>query len=293
MSSRVTPNTSPDAGVDVAGHADVDDEQRAPGRAPASPPRCRCARRAGPGAPVDASSTSHATSASGISSRGMARPPTRAASSSARAAVRLATTISRTPAPASASAMPSPMLAGAEHEDPAVVERTEPAGGERDRGRRHRHRVTADGGLGAGPLAHLDRVAERARQQRAGGRLALGRVPRLADLAEDLALADDHRVEAGRDPEEVRDRGVVVVRVEAGRRTRRGRRPTSRRGSRGRPASPGGTAWRGRRSRCGCTSRAARPRRGARRRASDWSALGSASGATAMRSRSRPAPCGG
>ena len=40
----------------------------------------------------------------------MARPPTRAASSSAVDAVRLATTISRTPAPASASAMPSPML---------------------------------------------------------------------------------------------------------------------------------------------------------------------------------------
>ena len=34
------------------------------------------------------------------------------------------------------------------------------------------------------------------------------------DLPEDLALADDHRVETGRDREEVRHRGVVVVRVE-------------------------------------------------------------------------------
>ena len=74
--------------------------------------------------------------------------------------------------------------------------------------------MPADRGLGAGPLAHFDRVAERARQQRPAGRLVLGRVPRLAHLAEDLALADDHRVEAGGHAEEVRDRGVVVVRVQ-------------------------------------------------------------------------------
>ena len=51
-------------------------------------------------------------------------------------------------------------------------------------------------------------------EQRPAGRLVLGRVPRLAHLAEDLALADDHRVEAGGHPEEVRHRGVVVVRVQ-------------------------------------------------------------------------------
>ena len=39
-------------------------------------------------------------------------------------------------------------------------------------------------------------------------------LPRLAHLAEDLALADDHRVEPGGHAEQVRDRGVVVVRVE-------------------------------------------------------------------------------
>src|SRR3546814_3389024 len=39
---------------------------------------------------------------------------------------------------------------------------------------------------------------------------------RLTRLTEDLALADDHRVEAGHDVEEVRDRAVVIVHVEAG-----------------------------------------------------------------------------
>ena len=39
---------------------------------------------------------------------------------------------------------------------------------------------------------------------------------RLADLAEDLALADHHRVEPGRHLEQVRDRRLVVVHVEGG-----------------------------------------------------------------------------
>ena len=39
-------------------------------------------------------------------------------------------------------------------------------------------------------------------------------LPGLADLAEDLALADDHRVEPGGDAEQVRHRRVVVVRVQ-------------------------------------------------------------------------------
>ena len=54
----------------------------------------------------------------------------------------------------------------------------------------------------------------RPRQQLRRGLLAHRGLPRLAHLAEDLALADDHRVEAGRDREQVRDRGFVVVRVE-------------------------------------------------------------------------------
>ena len=73
--------------------------------------------------------------------------------------------------------------------------------------------MAADAGLGAHPLARLDRVAEQAGELRRGAFAHRG-LPRLAHLAEDLALADDHRVEAGGDREQVRDRGVVVVRVE-------------------------------------------------------------------------------
>ena len=47
---------------------------------------------------------------------------------------------------------------------------------------------------------------------RAGAALGLRDLPRLADLTEDLALADDRRVEAGRDLEQVGDGGVVVLR---------------------------------------------------------------------------------
>ena len=74
--------------------------------------------------------------------------------------------------------------------------------------------MAADAGLGAGPLADLDGLAEGAGQELADRALALGDLPRLADLAEDLALADDHRVESGGHAEEVRDRSVLVVRVE-------------------------------------------------------------------------------
>ena len=53
--------------------------------------------------------------------------------------------------------------------------------------------------------------------------LGTGPFPCVADLAEDLALADDRRVESGRDREQVRDRGLVVVDVEvAGERRRAG-----------------------------------------------------------------------
>ena len=213
MSSRSTPNTSPAPGSMLRGTPTSTTSSARPPRASITgSTSLRSMSRSF--APVDTSSTSQSTSAAGTSSSVIARPPTRRASSSAlrRGAVGDDDLAHARAGERERHALAH--LAGAEHEDAAVVERAEPAGRQRHRRRRHRHRVAADGGLGAGALAHLDRVAERAREQRSARLLMLGRLPRLAHLAEDLALADDHRVEAGGDAEEVRDRGVVVVRVD-------------------------------------------------------------------------------
>ena len=264
------------AGVDVAGHGDVDDEQRRARRARSitrfdvaaldedvrwrrwtrAARRTRRARR-------------------GSRRAGSARPPTRAASSAARDAVRLATTISRD--------------AGA-----GERERHAFAHARRRRARGRGGRRASRGGSVASATAADETdtawrpmaVSVRARLPTSiawrnvrdrSGPLAPSRsatLPRLADLAEDLALADDHRVEPGGDAEEVRDRGVVVVRVqEVGElvgvdaRTLGEEvahvldRRVEQRGVRRRP-------------RCGCTSTAARPRRGARAAPSDVQRLG-------------------
>ena len=104
-------------------------------------------------------------------------------------------------------------LARADHEDLCSVERAEVLGGDGHGRRRDRNGMPADAGLRAHPLARLDGVAEQSRELRRGA-LAHGGLPGLADLAEDLALADDHRVEAGGDGEQVRDGRVVVIGVE-------------------------------------------------------------------------------
>ncbi len=149
-----------------------------------------------------------------MSASGIARAPIVAASCSARSNVRFATTTSSDAARPQRGREPGAHLARADHEHARAVEVAEVLGRDRDRGRRDRHRVAGDPGLGAHPLARLDRVLEHAREQLGRGLLADRRLPRVADLAEDLALADDHRVETGRDREQVRDRGFVVVRVE-------------------------------------------------------------------------------
>ena len=106
------------------------------------------------------------------------------------------------------------MLPGADHEDPRAFERAEVLG--RDRRPRPTGSTPGAGRCRSrcGPACPTRPRAGTARQQLGAAAFAHGGLPRVADLAEDLALADDHRVEPGRDREEVRDRGVVVVRVE-------------------------------------------------------------------------------
>ena len=80
----------------------------------------------------------------------------------------------------------------------------------RDGGRRQ----AVDAGLGVAALADAQRLLEQRVEHRADGGLGLRAVQGVADLPEDLALAEDHRVQAGGDREEVGDRGVVVVHVD-------------------------------------------------------------------------------
>ena len=104
--------------------------------------------------------------------------------------------------------------AGTDDRDLASVETVEVIDRHLDRRLADRCRATPDGGLGADPLADHQRVAEEQVHRGACAALDLRDLPRLADLAEDLGLADHRRVEPGRDLEQVPDRGVVVMRVE-------------------------------------------------------------------------------
>ena len=77
-------------------------------------------------------------------------------------------------------------------------------------------RGAADVGVGADLLAPLDGPLEQEVEHRAGAGLAPGRLPRPTDLAQDLMLAQHHRVEPGRHLEQVTDGVLVVVGVEVG-----------------------------------------------------------------------------
>ena len=227
MSSRVTPGTSPAPGSTSRG---------TPTSTMSSARRCGVcmtasivgsARRASSVESVAVSRTSQAMRTSGSSPSVTARPPTCLASSSARAWCGWRRRPRRTPAPASASAIPSATL-------PAPRTSTRRSSSDRAgcarRARPPPTRPTARAGRWrsrCGPRLPTSTAWRNTRDSACPlADLVLGELPRLAHLAEDLALADDHRVEAGRHAEEVRDRRVVVVRVQDARRIPRGRRPT-------------------------------------------------------------------
>src|SRR5581483_8824412 len=65
-----------------------------------------------------------------------------------------------------------------------------------------------------GPLPAFDRVAEQRLHDRTGRSLLARLLPRVTDLAEDLALSEDRRVEPGGHLEQMGDGGLLVVRVE-------------------------------------------------------------------------------
>ena len=103
--------------------------------------------------------------------------------------------------------------AGADDDDAApseVVGRPVEGGGD------ERRRRAVDAGLGVGALADAQGLLEQGVEGRAHRAQLLAAAERVAGLAEDLGLADGHRVEPGRDLEQVGDGAVVVVDVEVG-----------------------------------------------------------------------------
>ena len=112
-----------------------------------------------------------------------------------------------------------------------------------------------DVGLGARALADAQRLLEEHVEGGSDGAELLAHPQRVAGLAEDLALADDHRVEPGGDVEEVGDRAVVVVDVEVRAPAPRSTRRRGRRAGGRPPRCCRGSGRRRRRSRGGCTSR--------------------------------------
>ena len=186
--------------------------------------RARSTMASGPGAAATASrlirtpeapAQAMTTSASAISASralsGAQRAAYSPASRSARSGVRLTTTTS--PAPRRTTvAMARPAIAPA----PTTTTRRprHVVGGAVERGGDEGRGGPVDVGLGVGALADAQRLLEEGVEGRADGAELLAEAERVAGLAEDLGLADGHRVEAGRDLEEVGDGAVVVVDVE-------------------------------------------------------------------------------
>ena len=95
---------------------------------------------------------------------------------------------------------------------------------------RHRHRPHPDVGFGPGPLAGVQGGGPQPVRQGAQ-RLGVVRAAlRLADLAEDLVLAEDHRIQSGRHAKQMASGPLARLRVDVRPgRVRRGRRPGARR----------------------------------------------------------------
>ena len=205
-----------------------------------------------PVAPVQAMTTSATASSAARSSSGAGRPPYSPASRAARSAVRLTMVIWAAPS-RDTVAVASPAM------EPAPTTSTRLPAEVADRGAdRSSAALTSEGaaqvdvGLGAGALADPEGLLEQHVEGGADGAELLAEAERLAGLAEDLALADGHGVQAGGDLEEVGDGAVVVVHVEV-RQDRLGRRRRpARRAAATRPRRCRGSGRRPRRSRAGC-----------------------------------------
>ncbi len=140
--------------------------------------------------------------------------PYASASRSARAALRLVIRSGPTPARVSVATDSAPIAPAPITSAGRPVEVAEVDGGDLERGGDDALPGLVDAGLGVRPLADPQRLLHQLVQQPAGGVGLGGRVVGVAELAEDLRLADDHRVEPGGHPERVPHGRLVVVHVE-------------------------------------------------------------------------------
>ena len=210
-------------------------------------------------APVAVTTMSAGARAGRSSDHGTARPSSCRASASAVARVRLAIVIWLDALRAQVHAGELGHLPGAEDEHVEAGKLAEDLSRQFDRRVADRNGALAEAGFAAHALADAEGGVEQAMRHRAGEvQLARGRVRRF-DLTEDLRLADDQRVEARRDAEEVRGprrRRGDSTRCSASATSplRDSRRRTAAAHRRRRPIR------RRRRSRRGCRSRARPPR---------------------------------
>jgi len=105
-------------------------------------------------------------------------------------------------------------VAGADQQYAGLAQVGEHLLGEAHRGERHRHGVCADAGFGAHPLGHREGVLQQAVQRRLQRVRLARKLVGILHLAEDLRLAQHHRIQPGGDAEQVARRVLLVVAVQ-------------------------------------------------------------------------------
>ena len=105
-------------------------------------------------------------------------------------------------------------VASADQQDRGLVEFGKGLLGQTHGGEGHRDRLVADAGFAAGALGHGEGVLEQTIQRGLEGALQARRLPGLLDLTQDLGLAQNHRIQPCRDPEQVTHGGIVFVVVQ-------------------------------------------------------------------------------
>jgi hypothetical protein len=104
-------------------------------------------------------------------------------------------------------------LAGTDQQGLAALQITENLFGQADRGKRHRHRVFTDRGVGAHLLGRIECRLKQSPQQRADGAGLAGHGVGRFHLTENLRLAQHQRVEPGGDAHHVTNCRIIFMHI--------------------------------------------------------------------------------